>query len=111
MAQGNANTYRATESAWCKNKDEKVVCRNGCGGSYLAFDVYFAKCGGTKALEECGSVSNFHTELHAIVFVGFLLDDILCTMGFDKFTTRIIVVEAEFVSEESQCYVSISTLS
>lgn len=97
-----------TRTTWCKNENNEAVCRQGRGCSYLAFDVYFAKCGGAKALEECGSFSNFHAILHAIVFIGFLLDNVLCTAALEKFTTRIIVVESEFISEVTECYISIS---
>jgi hypothetical protein len=69
----------------------------------LAFDVYFAKCGGTKAFEESGGLSDLHS-------TSVIINDALCTMRFEEITARFIVFEAKLVSEETQCDVSISAL-
>jgi hypothetical protein len=71
--------------------------------SYLAFDVYFPKGSGTKALEKRCSLPNLHS-------IGLGLDDVLRTVGLEEFTTDVIVVEAKLVSEEAERNVSISML-
>ena len=79
---------------------EECVLRWQLPSSYLALDVYFAEGRSPKAIEESGGLSDFHS-------IGLIVDDALRTVGLEKFTTDVIVVEAKLISEESQCNVSI----
>jgi hypothetical protein len=81
---------------------KKGALRGRRVSSYLALDVYFPEGSGTKALENSGSFSNLDS-------VGLDLDNILRTVGLEKFTTNVIVVEAKLVSEEAKRNISIST--
>lgn len=51
--------------------------------SYLSFDVYFAECGGTEALD----LRRHFAELDPILVVAFVFNSVLCTVRFEKFTT------------------------
>lgn len=73
----------------------------------LAFDVYFFESTGTQMLKMSGGFANFHAEL--VAFFG--VDYMLCTMGLEEFTTCLIIIEAKFVSEETQRNLRISTTS
>jgi hypothetical protein len=67
----------------------------------LAFDIYFAESGGTQSLEHGGGVTDLHSMVYAVFLVGLLFEAVLGAMGFEKFTTRLIVVEAKLISEEA----------
>jgi uncharacterized protein YhfF len=69
--------------------------------SYLALDVYFAERRRTKAFEESGGFSNFHS-------TGIVVHDALCAVQFEKVTARFIVFKTKLVSEEAEGDVSIS---
>ena len=74
--------------------------------SNLPFDVYFAESLRPKALKETCSLSNLHSELRIAVHYA-----VLRAVGFEELATRVIVLEAELISEEAQRNVSISAKS
>ena len=88
---------------WTTRKgDDDAEEENGvaesCAGSYLAFDVYFTERRGTKVLEERCTFSDLDSKLVAV----FRFDEVLRTVGIEKFTTCFIVLEAKFVSNETK---------
>jgi hypothetical protein len=72
----------------------------------LPFDVYFAESVRTKALKETCSLSYLHSGLRIVV-----LNAVLRAMGLEELATRVIVLEAQFISEEAQRDISISAKS
>lgn len=75
--------------------------------SNLALDVYFAEGGCTKTFEEGCCLSNLHSSLGTNL-IHFRIDNGFGAVGFEKFTTRLIILKAKFVSEEAKSDTSIA---
>lgn len=69
---------------------------------YLAFDVYSSECCLAKAFEVGAGLLHFDTILHSTMLVEFSFDGVGGAVGFEEFTTLIIVSELEFVTQVTE---------
>jgi hypothetical protein len=102
QARGDVSKRLETRGEVGKDRILSIRSHRSKVASYLAFDVYFAEGCLAKAFKNTGGFSYFHADGLPALVVSLSFENMLCTMGFEKFTASIVVVEAELIREEAK---------